>query len=153
MTLPTVVPAPFQGTSKDFLKAKFQADGTAFLANATTSVPSGTTATTVVGLVPVTAGARIVVGATKIVSAALGAGSTASVGIVYDDTVNNTSVPTLFASALTAVAAGGELVITPSVTNLAYVVTGNGWVCLTMGGTTTANTADVVAQVTIDYSA
>lgn len=153
MTLPTIFPIQFAGTSKDFLKAKFQADGTSFMIQDTVSVLTGTVVTTIVGLIPFQANCRIQVPGLTINSAALGTSVTASVGVIYDDNTNNTNNATLYASALTTVAAGGNLTLTPSATNLAYVTTANGWLAVTLGGATTGSTGSFTFQALFDYSA
>lgn len=152
MTLPTIVPTQFAGTSKDFLKTKFQADGTSFVVQDAVSIPTGTVTTTIVGMVPFNANCRLDVGGTKLFSAALNTSVTLSIGVVYDDNTNNTNNATLYASALTAAAAGGELVITPSAANLNYITTANGWFVLTVGGATTGTTGSVTFQMLLDYS-
>lgn len=152
MTLPTIVPTGFAATSKDFLKAKVMKDGSAFLNRAVVTVPASTVVATVVGLVPVKAGAALSVPSLSVLFPALGASVTASLGIIYDDTTNNTSNATLYASASTTAAAGGVLSITATAANQQYVVTGDGWLAVTLGGaTTTASALDINAQVLVDY--
>lgn len=151
MTLPTIVPAPFDGTTKDFLKVKCDRSGAMRLQAQNVSVPSGTVVTTIVGLVPLRRGDRIDVGATKIYSAALGTSVTASVGIIYDDTTNNTSIPALFASGSTAVAAGGEIPLLVNAATMQNVATGDGWLAVTLAGATTGTTGVISAQVASVY--
>lgn len=151
MTLPTIFPVGFAGTSKDFLKAKVSRDGAAFVNRGQVSVPSGTVVTTIVGLIPFMAGMTLVTGATDLFSEALGASVTVSIGVVYDDNVANTNNQTLFTNASTAAAAGGVVPITESATNLPYITTGNGWVVATINGATTGTTGTIYIQALLDY--
>lgn len=151
MTLPSIVPAGFLGTNKDFLKVKVDRSGAAFVNRGQVSVPSGTTTTTIVGLIPFMAGMTLVTGATDLFCEALGTSVTVSIGVVYDDNVANTNVQTLFTNASTAAAAGGVVPITESATNLPYVTTGNGWVVATIGGATTGSTGTIYIQALLDY--
>ena len=150
MALPTIVPVGFAGNRTDFLKAKADRGGSAFVNRASVSVPSGTVVNTIVGLIPFQAGATVSVPALSVVFAALGASVTASIGVVYED-VLNTDVPALFASAITTPAAGGVATITPSAANLAFVALGNGWIAVTISGATTSTTNAITAQAVVNY--
>jgi len=151
MTLPTNVPTGFAGTSKDFLKAKVDRSGAAFVNRGQISVPSGTVVTTTFGLIPFQAGMTLVTGATDMFSEALGTSVTVSLGVVYDDNVANTNNQTLFVSASTAAAAGGPVPLVESATNLPYVTTGNGWIVATINGATTGSTGILYIQALCDY--
>lgn len=151
MTTPTILPVGFAGNSTDFLKTKCSRDGDAFVNVGIASVPSGTTTTTIVGLVPFNAGARLITGATDAAADALGTSVTVNLGVVYDDNVGNTNNQTLFASGLTGAAAGGALPLAETTTNIPYITTGNGWVVATIGGATTGNTGNIAIQATLDY--
>lgn len=147
MTTPSIVPAPFQGTSTDYLKTKVERDGSVRCQAETVSVPTGTTTATIVGIVPFNAGFRILPDGCSFASDALNTGVTLSIGVVYDDNVGNTNNQTLFTNASTASAAGGAILVTNSATNVPYVTTGNGWVVATIGGATTGTTGNIYGQV------
>ena len=151
MALPTIVPTGFAGDYTDFLKAKVERDGSAFLNNGVVSVPSGTVVSTIVGLIPVVAGAKINPVSLAVHCAALGASVTGSIGVVYQNSTEGTDVPTLFVSGSTTPAAGGNIVIAASATNIPYVATGNGWLALTLAGATTGSTGSVNVMATISY--
>lgn len=151
MTLPSIVPTGFAGTSKDFLKVKVDRAGTAFVNRGQVSVPSGTVVTTIVGLIPFQAGMTLVTGATDLFVEALGTSVTLSLGVVYDDNVTNTNNQTLWVNASTVAAAGGVVPIVESATNIPYVTTGNGWIVATINGATTGSTGSVYIQALLDY--
>lgn len=151
MTTPSIIPASFQGNATDYLKTKVERDGSARLQAQTTSVPTGTTTTTIVGLIPFNAGCRILPDGISAAVDALGTSVTMSLGVVYDDNVGNTNNATLFTSASTAAAAGGTLAVVNSATNIPYVTTGNGWLVATIGGATTGTTGNVYIQIAAAY--
>jgi hypothetical protein len=151
MTLPSIVPVGFQATSKDFLKTKVSRGGEAFVNRGVVTIPSGTVSGTIVGLIPVNAGATLVTGATDLaLGTALGASVTLSLGIIYDDNVANTNIANLWANAVTGNTAG-PVAITETITNLPYVTTGNGWIAITTGGATTGTSGDLYIQALMDY--
>lgn len=151
MTTPTILPTQYTGTYKDFLHTKVDKQGVVRCQSTQVSVPTGTTTTTIVGLAPFNAGDRLLVDGSAFACDALGSGVTISLGVVYDDNVNNTNNATLFASALTAAAAGGALAVTNSTANIPYVTTGNGWIAATIGGATTGTTNSIFSQVVTCY--
>lgn len=151
MTLPTIFPAEYQGTINDFLQAKADRSGAARIYSDSVSVPTGTVTTTIVGLFPFNRGLRLNPNALDVISAALGTSVTGSLGVVYNDTVNNTSNQTLFTNASTSPAAGGSLAITQSATTLGYVTTGDGWLAFTVGGATTGSTGAVTVNAIGSY--
>lgn len=151
MTTPTIFPAEYDGSSRDFLKIKCERSGSARAYGVQVSVITGTVTTTIVGLIPFNKGFRINEKSIGAFSAALGSGVTVSIGVIYDDNTNNTNNATLYASALTAAAAGGELAMTASATNLAYVTTANGWLVATIGGATTGTTGAITLQLVGSY--
>lgn len=151
MTTPSIIPTIYQGTTKDYLHTKVDRQGVVRCQSTSVSVPTGTTTTTIVGLAPFNAGDRILVDGSAVACGALGTSVTVDLGVVYDDNVTFTNNQTLFASGLTAAAAGGVLVITNSVTNIPYVTLGNGWVVATIGGATTGTTNSIFAQIASCY--
>lgn len=151
MTLPTIVPVEYDGSTNDFLKTKSDRSGAARVYSEAVSVPSGTTTTTIVGLIPFNKGFRVDEKSIGAFSGALGTSVTVSLGVVYNDNTNNTNNATLYASALTAAAAGGELVPVASAANLGYVTTADGWVVATIGGATTGSTGAINIQCVGSY--
>ena len=151
MTLPTIVPLKWTGATTDFLKTKVDRQGVERAQRTTVSVPSGTTTTTLVGLVPFNANFAIT--GFKLWCQALGTGVTASLGVVYNDNINNTNNATLYLSASTAAAAGGELAFTASDTNVDYVTTADGWIVVTIGGATTGSTNSIHGTIFGYYDA
>lgn len=151
MTQPTIVPVGFANTATDYLKVKADKSGNAIMNRTTVSVPTGTTTTTTIGLVPFTSGCLIGLNSSAFASDALGTSVTLSFGVAYATVGDGTDAPTLFSGALTGAAAGGELDLVPSVTNLPYVTTGNGWIIATVGGATTTTTGNIQGQVVLDY--
>lgn len=141
MTTPNIVPIEYNATSTDYLKVKTDRSGAARVYGEQVTVPVGTASGTIVGLVPFTKGFRIEEKTIGAFSGALGTGVTASLGVIYDDNTNNTNNQTLYASGLTAPAAGGELVAVASAANLSYVTTAQGWLAATTGGTTSSTAA------------
>lgn len=151
MTLPTIVPLEYNGTATDFLQTKNDKSGAARDYGVSVSVPTGTVTTTIVGLIPFNKGWRINEKSIGAFSAALGTSVTIGIGVIYNDNTNNTNNATLYASALTAGAAGGELVMVASAANLSYVTTADGWLAATIGGATTGTTNAITLQCVASY--
>ena len=151
MTTPNIVPIEYNATSTDYLTVKTDRSGAARVYSVQVSVPSGTVSGQIVGLVAFNKGFRIDEKSIGAFAGALGTSVTASLGVIYDDNTNNTNNQTLYASALTAAAAGGELAATASAANLSYVTTANGWVVLTTGGATTGSTGNINFQCIGSY--
>lgn len=157
MTLPTVVPSGFDGTVNDFNRCKADRSGALRSSNFLVTTPAVMTAGTVIGLVPVRKGARLHLAACRVTSDDLDTGNavTASLGIVYDDTVNNTSVPAQYVgTGSTALSAGAAMTLLTTDAADKYVVTGSGWLAITTAAasTTTAGTIHGVVAITYDPS-
>lgn len=150
MTTPAIVPVGFSGNSTDYLRAKVDRSGSAFTNRGAVTVPVGTVATTIVGLVPFQRGMNLQL-PNNVVVGALGAGVTMSIGVIYDDNVANTNNQTLWASASTAAAAGGSIALIDSAVTKQFVTTGDGWIAATIGGATTGTANDVTVQFLLDY--
>jgi len=153
MTLPTIYPANFAGTTSDFAKTKADRSGAMRASVFLVTVPTTTASATVIGLVPVEKGARLVLPACRISSDALGSNSeTAKIGIVYDDTTNNTSVPAQYvATGNTTIQGGGTITLLTTDAADSYVVTGNGWVALTTETAATTAQGTLHGVITITY--
>ena len=157
MTLPTIVPSGFDGTVNDFNKCKADKSGALRSSNFLVTVPASTVSGTVIGLVPVRKGARLHLAACRITSDDLDTNNavTASVGIVYDDTTNNTSVPAVYVgTGSTALNTGSAFTLLTTDAADKYVATGSGWVAITTAAasTTTSGTVHGVLAITYDPS-
>ncbi len=157
MTLPTIYPSGYNGTSSDFSKVKADRSGALRSSVFTVTVPTSTATSTVIGFVPVRKGARLHLPACRISIDDLDSGTTitSEIGIVYDDATNNTSVPDKYVAdgATTGQSAGAFTLLTTNAAD-SYVVTGDGWLALTLtaGPTTTLGTIHGVAAITYDAS-
>lgn len=146
MTLPTIYPTQYDGTTKDFLKTKGDRAGDARIYAGSVTVPSGTTAATIIGLVPFNKGARFKLDNSSIYVADIGAGSTTiSIGYVYSDNVTYTNNQTAWASASTAIQAGGFVSLTAGTAGIQFVADGDGWLVATI------NTASTDADGAISF--
>lgn len=151
MTSPSIVPTTYQNNATDYLNTKVDKGGRAFFQDEQVSVPSGTTTTTIVGLIPFNAGCKIGVTSSSFFCAALSTSVTLDIGVIYSDNVANTNNQTLFVSASTAAAAGGAIPLVPTATNVPYITTGDGWIVATIGGATTGTTGIIYIQALLDY--
>ena len=151
MTTPSIVPVEYDGTTRDYLKVKEDRSGSARIYAGAVTVPSGTVATTIVGLVPFNKGARFNIGNSDIYVADIGAGSTTiSIGYVYDDNVTYTNNVDAWASAATAPQSGGFIAI-DEVEGVLFVAEANGWIAVTLNTTTADATAPITWNFTGSY--
>jgi len=147
MTTPSIYPTQYDATSRDFRKVKKDRSGALRLYTGAVTIPSGTVATTIVGLIPFNKGAKFDIGSTDIYIADIGAATTTvSIGWVYDDNVTYTNNQIGFASASTAIQAGGFISMTASASGLSFVADGNGWLVATI------NTASTDTSGAITFS-
>lgn len=149
MTTPTILPTKWQGNAQDYLKTKADRSGAARGQYTTVSVPSGTTTTTIVGLVPFNRGFRFLQGASQLATANLGASVTLNIGYVYNDNVTYTNDTDAFASLLTASAAG--LLVFDETIGLGWVAEGDGWIVAEIAGATTGTTGAISGQIVGEY--
>lgn len=146
MTLPTIYPTQYAGTTTDFLKVKSDRSGSARLYADSVTVASGTAATTIIGLVPFNKGARFHFDNSSVYVPDIGAGSTTiSLGYVYSDNVTYTNNQTAWASAATAIQSGGFVTLTAGASGLNFVAAADGWVVATI------NTAATDAEGAISF--
>lgn len=154
MTLPTVYPAQYSGTTTDFAQAKADKSGAMRASAFLVTTPAVMTAATFIGLVPVKKGARLVLTACRISNDDLDSGNavTCSIGVVYNDTVNNTSVPAQYVAA-TNTGLQTAQTFTLLTTNAAdtYVATGDGWVGITTATASTTTVGTIHGVITITY--
>ncbi len=157
MTLPTIYPSGYNGTSSDFSKVKADRSGALRSSVFSVTIPTSTATSTFVGFVPVRKGARLHLPACRISTDDLDSGTTiqSEIGIVYDDATNNTSVPDKYVAsgATTGQSAGAFTLLTTDAAD-SYVATGDGWVGLTFvaGPTTTVGTMHGAIAITYDAS-
>ena len=148
MTTPSILPVGYAGTSTDYLKTKVDHSGADRSSFGVVSVPTGTTTTTIVGLVPFNKGARLT--DSYLYSAALGASVTLDLGYVYNDSVANTNKSNAFVAASTTAAAGGSIIAnTPDVAT--WTATGDGWIVAVVGGATTGSTGNLSYRTSLNY--
>lgn len=151
MTLPTVYPAPYQGTTLDFLKVKCDRDGCARLVQDSVSVPSGTTANSYVGLVPFNKGARFQINDKSIYADNFGAGSTTlNVGYIYSDNTTYTNDVDAWASLSTAAQSGGFITVDER-QGLSFVAEADGWLAVQLIAADADATASIYFQVSVSY--
>ncbi len=151
MTTPSIAPTKYSKTDADYNLAKSDKSGATRLQAGSVSVPSGTVATTVIGLVPFRKGATLVRGSTSVYFANIGDGSfTADIGYVYDDNSTYTNDPDAFAVAHIAGRAGGYATL-GATAGLTWVAAADGWIAVTTGGSTTDATDDITFQVSLSY--
>lgn len=146
MTTPSIVPAKYDASYRDFLKTKVERDGCVRMQYSTVTVPSGTVVSTIVGLVPFNKGFRLSYGS-KLHIANIGDGSfTFDLGYVYKTGSSATDDPDAFASALTTGQAGG-LITFDEEEGLVWVAEDDGWIAMTTGGSTTDASGALSGQV------
>lgn len=151
MTTPSVLPVGFNGNSSDFARVPgVDRSGAARLQQGSVSVPSGTAANAIVGLLPFQKGARFNLHDSSIYLGNFGAGTTTvNIGIVYDDNVNNTNDLDAFVSASAAAQSGGFAVIDENGTQ--FVATGNGWLVAQVLVAAADATANIDYNVLVAY--
>jgi len=151
MTTPSVLPVQYAGNYKDFLKVKVGNTGAARVVVAAVSVPSGTAADAIVGLVPFVKGARFVIGDKSVHCGNFGAaGTTINIGYVYEDNVTYTNDVDAWASANTAPAAGGFVTV-DEIDGLSFVAAGNGWLTAQLLTSAADATANITCNLVVAY--
>ncbi len=151
MTLPSIVPTGFAGTSADFTKAKVDRGGAARIVAGSVTVPSGTAADAYVGLFPFNKGARVRIGNSDVYCGNFGAGSTTvNLGYIYDDNVTFTNDVDAWASLSTAAQSGGFITV-DEIEGLSFVAEGNGWVAVQLKAAAADATAAITFQTLVAY--
>ena len=149
MTTPSIVPTRYLGTDADYYQAPCQRGGSVQHVHETVSVPSGTTATTVVGLIPFRKGASF--HAPNFYCGDFGGGSTTvSIGVIYDDNSTYTNDVDLFASASTAPQSGGYVTLDEPEW-LDYVTDADGWLAATINTADADATQNIIVNIGIAY--
>ncbi len=153
MTTPNIVPTGYFGNATDFNKVKRDPTGALRQVTGAVSVPSGTTATSIVGLVPFQRGAKFIINDKSVYCGNFGAaGTTVDLGIIYDDSANNTNDVDAFASAATAAQSGGFVTI-DEFSGLTLTTTANGWLAVTINTANADATANIEFSVAVSYDA
>lgn len=126
MATPTIFPAGFAGTTADFTKTAVDRSGAVRMKQGTVSVPNGTAANTIIGLVPFNKGARFQINDKSIYCGNFGAGTTTvNIGVAYNS-ASFTDDLDAFASAATAPQSGGFVTV-DEFAGLTFVAEGDGW--------------------------
>lgn len=151
MTTPSVLPTGYNGDSKDFLKAKgVDRSGAARIQNGAVEVASGTAADAIIGLIPFQKGARFNLNDASVYAENIGAGTTTlNLGYVYDSSDYTDDVDA-FASADTAVQAGGFITIDEHA-GLTFEAEGDGWLVAQVKTAATDATGDIKFNVVQAY--
>lgn len=151
-TLPSIVSTKYLGTVADFREAKVDRSGAVRLEYFTATIPAVTVITTVVGLVPVQAGARFVQGASCIYIGDLDTSTnvTFDIGYTYYDSADGTSDDNAIASALTTAQTGG-IVVFDEILGADHLFTGRAWITLTVTGGSTTTSGVVKGQIALVY--
>lgn len=155
LTLPSIVPTTYAGTSADFRTAKVDRGGDLRAEYFTVSVPGTTVTTTIIGLVPFQKNFRFHLGASIISTADLDSGSsvTVDIGYTYYDSTLGTSSGAAFGSALTTAQTGGTftLIKTTETNVVTWVAAADGWLTATIGGGNTTTTGNLYGQIVGSY--
>ncbi len=150
LSYPDIAPSKYAKSALDFLKAKQNHQGAVTQQYFTVTVPSGTVVNKVVGLIPFRKGFSLNQAGTQLYVANIGDGSsTIDVGYVYEDSTY-TSDPDAFGSALTTSAAGG-LITFDEHAGLSFVAEADGWIAVTIGGSTTDADGVIKGQIAFTY--
>ncbi len=151
MTTIAVVPAGFANNDTDFLKAKVDRSGAARIVAGSVTVPNGTAATSLVGLLPFQRGARIKLDDKSIHVANIGAATTTvDIGVAYADATPD--VLDAFVSASTAIQAGGFIAI-DEIAGLTLVTQADGWLVARINTANTDAEGAFTFQALVAYDA
>ena len=162
---PKIVPTGYNGDYTDFIvRVKSDKSGAARYITGMVNVTSGTTLGTVVGLAPFSKGAKLITGASQILTPQLDSGTTCtwSFGYYYSDSssagANAASNTSAYASSdshiqlaagglitLGATTVGTSLAATPGTTPQTFDLTGDGWFALVLNGTLTNQASAAVS--------
>ena len=152
MTTPSIVPVGYNADDTDFNKVKRDTFGALRSVAGTVSVPSGTAAASIVGLVPFQKGATFTIGDKSVYAGNFGAGTTTvDLGIVYEDSTL-VDVNDAFAAASAAPQSGGFIAIDEKA-GLTLTAEANGWLAVTINTAAADATADIEFNVGVSYDA
>lgn len=149
MTLPSIVPVGYSGTTNDFLHTKVERDGTERASFGVVTIPSGTATTTIIGLMPFNVGCRLQ--DLYVFLGAFGTSVTMNIGYVYNDNVNNTDKSNAFISGSTTATAGGLIPNALTIDAATWMSTSDGWIVAVIAGATTVSTANISYQISTCY--
>jgi len=148
MTLPNIVPTPYDGTTTDFKKVKSDQFGAVRDYRGNVAVPSGTESGQIVGLVPFNKGAAFLINDKSIYCGNFGAATTTvSIGYIYSDSTTYTNDVDAWASAAVAPQSGGFVTVDES-EGLNFVALADGWVAASI---LTAS-ADATASIYFSFT-
>ena len=153
---PTIYPSGFNGTYTDFNKAKIDRSGAVRVYTGSVTVPNGTVLGTLIGIVPVRKGAKVLTNASSLWFDALGTSVTTEVGVTYNTSSTQTSYPAQFvATGNTTAAAGGNVLLNGVEGGQTFVALDDGWLSVTTQATATTTVGNINFNVAIayDYSA
>lgn len=151
LTLPSIVPSGYAGTSADFQKTKCDKSGAVRLVTGSVTVPASTASGTIIGLFPFNKGAKVSYGS-RVYVADLDTGTdvTLDVGYQYYNSDTGTSQNAGFVSASTAPQAGGMIEMT-AVTSMTFTAAGDGWVIAKIGGGATTTEGAITFNCSVAY--
>jgi hypothetical protein len=159
LTLPTIVPAGYAGTSADFNFCKVDRSGALRVVRFKVSVPSGTTTapTALIGLMPFQKGCRVHLNQSFVAAnTALDTGSTITVdcGYTYYDSTLGTSADNAFVDAATTWQSSALTALTlingPETVGHFTAAT-PGWITIGLDAGPTTTTGDIFGAFTISY--
>lgn len=151
MTLPTLYPTGYLGTTNDFLHTKVDRSGAIRSMRGSVSIPNGTLTAVVVGLAPFNKGESLNYGS-RIYAADIDTASavTLDIGYVYSDNTTYTNVQDAFVAASTAGQAGGMIEMT-SLAGMTWSAAADGWICATVRAASTGATGSLTFNLGIAY--
>jgi hypothetical protein len=149
LTLPDIVPTGYAGDKTDFALAKVDRSGAMRRKYFSVTIPLATATGKYVGLVPFNKGARLAIGSPYIEN--VGDGSfTFDIGVLYYDSSLGTTDDDAFCSAMTTGQAGGLIVLDEHAW-IDILTTGDGWIVLKTGGSTTDAAGVIKGHASISY--
>lgn len=152
MTLPTVYPSGYDGTTEDFLKAPGGQGMPDVPIRATVTVPASTTSGTVIGLIPFNKGASLEMdGVLTTADLDTSTNVTFTMGFVYSDNVTYTNDPDAFITTSTALQSAAANVVFNGTGGASFVAEADGWIAITTGGGSTTTEGTLYLNGCVTY--
>lgn len=151
MTLPTIVPTGYQGTTNDFLAAtKVDRSGAIRQVTNAVSIPAATATNTFIGLVPFNKGCSVNYGS-RVYTADLDTASNATldIGYIYNLQSSFSNDEDAFVVASSLSLTSGMIEFT-AVEGMTWVAEGDGWITAQVNGATTT-TGNITYCIGITY--
>lgn len=149
MTTIAIVPTGYNNNATDFLRVKQDNSGALRVVAGTVSVPNGTAADSIIGLVPFRRGARFVLNDKSVHCGNFGAGTTTlNLGVVYADAT--TDDIDAFASLSTAPQSGGFVTI-DEIEGMTLRTPTDGWVVAQVVAAAADATANITFNIGVSY--